>query len=107
MDNGLLQALMMGMAGGGGGMPGAGAVGGQLPAGAASSGNPLAIGGGMSPQLMQFAQGAMAGGFQGGVGKLLGGLLAQKMKQRMQPQGQNPLDMVMSGDPGQGIQPMA
>ena len=104
MDSGLLQAMMTGMAGGLGGMPGQGAVSGQLPAGAAASSNPLAIGQGMSPQLMQFAQGALTGGFQGGAGKLLGGLLAQKMRQRMQ----QPADgLPMAGDPGMGDQPVA
>lgn len=115
MNNGLLQALMMGaMGGGGAGMPG---VGSGLPmpgAGAGMGAGGMLGEGGLSPQLMQFAAGAIGGGggFQGGVGKLMGGLLAQKMKQRM---GQrlpgsnlsgNPLESLLSGDPGSGVQPI-
>lgn len=100
MDNGLLQALMMGMggAGAGAGTPGV------VPPAAESGG--MFGNGGMSPQLMQFASGALGGGFQGGVGKLMGGLLMQKVRQRMQQQA-NPADQLLSGDPGAGGQPMA
>lgn len=100
MNNQLLQALMMGMGGAGG-------AGGGADSGA---GNSPFVNGGMSPQLLQFASGALSGSFQGGVGKLMGGLLAQKMKQRMlqqQPQSGNPLDQLLSGDPGANIQSMA
>ena len=95
MDNGLLQALMMGAmangASGGAGMPAA-------DNGASGGGGPLGQGG-MSPQLLQFASGAMnGGGLQGGVGKLMGGILAQKMRQRMQEQSQ-PMPM----DPTQAL----
>lgn len=115
MNSQLLQALMMGMGGGTGtgtGLPMAGGLG--MPADSSGS-ESMFGGGGMSPQLLQFASGALTGGgFQGGVGKLMGGLLAQKMKQRLmqqqqpQPQGGNPLDALFSGgDPGFGGQPTA
>lgn len=90
------------------GMGGAGGAGGGADSGA---GNSPFVNGGMPPQLLQFASGALSGGgFQGGIGKLMGGLLAQKMKQRMlqqQPQSGNPLDQLLSGDPGANMQPMA
>ena len=110
MDNGLLQDLMMGAMGAGGGM-GAGA-GAGMPAAGAGGGNPFGQHG-MSPQLMQFASGALSGrGFQGGIGKLMGGILAQKMRERMQQQmpgnipGGNSQDFLLSGDPGSGMQTM-
>ena len=118
MNSTLLQALMMGMNGaGGGGMgPGAGIPGAGvgMPAVGGDSGDGGLLGqGGMSPQLLQFAAGAFSdgGGLQGGVGKLLGGVLAQKMKQRLAQQvpgggSGNPLDSLLSGDPGSGMQPM-
>jgi len=94
MDNGLLQALMMGAMANGAGGSGAG-----MPAADnGTGGGPLGQGG-MSPQLLQFASGAMnGGGLQGGVGKLMGGILAQKMRQRMQEQSQ-PMPM----DPTQAL----
>lgn len=109
MNSQLLQALMMGMGGqSGAGMPAAGGL--AMPADTSGGGdNPFGQGG-LSPQLLQFASGALSGGgMQGGVGKLLGGMLAQWMKQRMQPQqSSNPLDaLFQGGDPGTGGQPMA
>lgn len=75
---------------------------------ALSADNPFGNGG-LSPQLLRFASGALGGGgFQGGVGKLMGGLLAQRMRQQaQQQQSGNPLVQLFSGDPGAGGQPMA
>ena len=115
MNSAILQALMMGMNGGGmGAGPGmGGAPGLPMPAAGGDTGGDSPFGqGGMSPQLLQFASGALTGGgLQGGVGKLLGGMLAQKMKQRLVQQmpgggDGNPLSALLSGDPGSGGQPM-
>lgn len=114
MNSAILQALVMGMNGGQGGTgPGAGIPGAGvgMPTVGGDSGDGGLLGqGGMSPQLLQFASGALTGGgLQGGVGKLLGGMLAQRIKQlRTQqiPGEGNPLGTLMSGDPGSGMQPM-
>lgn len=111
MNNQLLQALMMGMGGAGG----AGGAGMPVPlmAGVAGGGSDSPLGsGGFSPELQQFAMGALGGGgFQGGMGQLLGGMLAKKMKLRQQQQqAVNPLDQLISGTPnetGYPMQPMA